>query len=196
MQSRVAAVMAHSMQPEHSAAVLNWYDKPVGRAILQAELAAARQQARMQPDDWARASAVMNLKLTASRRALLDQLAQATQAAEGMYQITLNTTLAIQRGMALAAPDEAGPGPREIREQFQTHRTAMLAALTEMARTSMALSYHDLPDRHLREYLGFCRSPAGSQYQGLAMLAIDQALSQAVEDLMRSLPGSADQQNI
>lgn len=189
-------VVSQGMQDRYTRPVLDWYATGTGRAIRQAEIAAAVEQATMKPEDQARLGDALMARTTPARRQLLDALIKTTRSTEAMLNLTQNSMLAMQRGLALAAPDRPWPGENAVRQEMQAQRPALLAAFNEMARASMAMTYHDLPDRALREYLAYCRSPHGRQFNDLGMQAMDQAVSGALEAMMQSLPGTADQQNI
>lgn len=189
-------VVSKHMQPRHTRPILDWYESNSGRTIRQSEIDATAEQAKMPPEDLIRLGGALWAQLPPARRRLLDELIKATQAEDAMLQITQNSMLAMQRGLALAAPDQPMPSESQVRKEIRAQQTAMRQAFNEMIRTSMAMTYHDLSDRALRDYLAFCKSPAGRHFNQVGIHALDQALSTALQDMMQSLPGTRDNQNI
>ena len=131
-----------------------------------------------------------------TRRQLLQGLIASMHVAEAMLQITENSMLAMQRGLALADPELPLPSAEQMRKGFLAQRPAMLKTFNEMAQSSMALTYQKVPDQVLKEYLTYCKSPAGRHFNDLGLQAFDQAFSASITSLMQSLAGTRDNQNI
>lgn len=196
LQATALRVMAQGIQPEHAATLLDWYGTDIGQAIRQAEVRATDEQSRLPLDQMQKLGNEVLRSMPEARRKLINDIVAATMAAEAMLQITEGSMLAMQRGLALAMPDRPTLNEQHIRQMFRSQRKTMLDSFTDIARASSALAYHDLPDVTLQAYAAFSDSPQGRHFFAVAMLAIEQALSAAMQDMMQGLPGTRDQQNL
>lgn len=195
MQATVVQAVARSMQERYTQPVLSWYETAGARAIRQAELLSTTEQSTLSPEDHDSLGRKVLARQTPERRKLLTELVEVTDAAEQMVQITESSLMAVQEGLALASPDQPMPNPQALRQQFKAGRPEMLKQFREMMLGSFAMTYAELPDQTLREYLVYCKSPAGSAFNALGMRAVEQALADSLRALMQSLPGTADRQN-
>lgn len=196
LQQRSTQVVADGMQPQHIARVLGWYASSAGQAVRTAEVASIAQQASVPPEVLTRMGNELWSQMPPTRRQLLQGLIASMQVAEAMLQITENSMLAMQRGLALADPELPLPSAEQMRKGFLAQRPAMLKTFNEMAQSSMALTYQKVPDRVLKDYLTYCKSPAGRHFNELGLQAFDQAFSASITSLMQSLAGTRDNQNI
>ncbi len=196
LQQRSTQVVADGMQPRHIARVLGWYASGAGQAVRTAEVATIAQQASVPPEVLTRLGNELWAQMPPARRQLLLDLIASMRVAEAMLQITENSMLAMQRGLALADPELPMPSAEQMRKGFQAQRPAMLKTFNEMAQSSMALTYQKVPDRVLKDYLTYCKSPAGRHFNDLGLQAFDQVFSASITSLMQSLAGTRDNQNI
>lgn len=196
LQQRSTQVVADGMQPQHIARVLGWYASSAGQAVRTAEVATIAQQASVPPEVLTRMGSELWSQMPPTRRQLLQGLIASMHVAEAMLQITENSMLAMQRGLALADPELPLPSAEQMRKGFLAQRPAMLKTFNEMAQSSMALTYQKVPDRVLKDYLTYCKSPAGRHFNDLGLQAFDQAFSASITSLMQSLAGTRDNQNI
>lgn len=196
LQATALRVMSQGIQPQHAGTILDWYRTSAGQAIRQAEVVAAEEQSRLPMDQVKQAGHQVLSRLPGPRRQLIDDIVTATRAAEAMLQITEGSLLAMQRGLALAVPDRPALSEQQIGRMLRSQRKAMLDSFTDFARASSALAYHGVSDNDLRAYVDFCNSPQGSHFFQVGVLAFEQAISAAMQDMMQGLPGTRDQQNL
>lgn len=195
LQQTVAGVVSDNMQPRHIPVVLNWYASKAGQVIRQAEVAATTEQAMMQPDVLMRDGQVLWTQMPHARRQLLADLIVSLRMTESMLQITENSMLAKQRGLALADPEFPLLNVDQMRKRFLAHRPTMLETFSEVAQSSVALTYHNVPDQVLRDYLDYSNNPAGRHFNDLSMQALEHAFSNSITSLMQSFLGTRDNQN-
>ena len=182
------------MQPEHLEALRVWFDSPLGNAVAHAEEESSSNAADS-------ASALKEgLRVLAStpreRRKLLEDLLAATHAAEGMVQLTISTTVAVQLGAASAVLGATVPLPERARAVLEAQRPQMLKEYTGLMLSSFARTYAALSSEQLGAYVAFVRSPAGAAFNDVSLEAMDAALSEAASEMGRSLPGTRDGSNI
>lgn len=196
LQATAVRVVSQDMQARHTEPVLDWYGTGAGQAIRQAEVRASDEQARLPMDKVLQAGQEVMQRMPDDRRQLITDITKASRAAESMLQITEGSLLALQRGLALAAPEQPTLSEQQVRRALRSQRQTMLAAFTEIARASTALTYHGVSDDDLRAYLAFCNSPHGRHFFEVSVKAFEQALSRATEDMAQALPSIRDQQNL
>lgn len=189
-----AGVVAAKVPPEHLLALRAWFDSAQGQAVAHAEEAPAGDA------QTSGAALKQGLSLLATmpseRRQLLEDLLAATHAAEGMVQITISTTVAVQQGAASAITGLSGPTPKQARAALEAQRPQMMKAFTAVMMATFARTYAELPSEQLRAYVAFVRSPAGASFNDVSLQALDAALSDAATEMGRYLPGTRDGSNI
>lgn len=186
-------VVAQGLADEHQAALQRWYDSPAGQAITVLEEKASQEQTDMA--EVARRGTAEMAGSPPRRRELLNELLRETRAAEVAVQMTFNVMLAAHRGVVAALPGGPAPSESELKASLEAQRVPLLQAYGQLMAASYALTYSSLPDAELERYLGFVKSPAGQHFFALSIRALDTAISEAIEDLSRSLPGTKDQAN-
>lgn len=196
LQQAATRVVADGAQPRHIPQVLAWYASSAGQAVRTAEVTTTAEHASVQPEVLMRLGTELWSQMPAARRQLLLDLIASMRVAEAMLQITENSMIAMQRGLALADPEIPLPSAEQMRKGFVAQRPALLKTFNDMAQSSMALTYQKVPDRVLRDYLIYCKSPAGRHFNDLGLKAFDQAFSDSIESLMQSLAGTRDNQNV
>ena len=189
-----ADVIAARTQPEHLRELRTWFDSPSGQAVARAE------ETPLPHEGDAEASMRAGLRLLVSmpgeRRRLLEDLLAATHAAEGMVQITISTTVAVQLGAASALQEGRAVSPAQVRAALESQRPEMLKSFTRMSLANFAQTYDPIPSEELRAYLDFIRSPAGAAFNEASLQALDTALTEAAMEMGRYLPGTRDRSNV
>lgn len=186
-------VVASGTQAEHLPALRGWFDSPVGQAVTRIEEAASAANA--DPLAAMEQGARLLKAMPGERRALLEQLLEATDAAEGMVRIAIGTALAAHRGVMSVTPDAPGPSPAQLRAALEAQRPQMLKAYGALMLASFAQVYEPLASGDLQQYVAFIRSPAGAQFNEVAMDAMEAALLDAASEMGRRLPGTRDSRN-
>ena len=189
-----AGVIASRVQAEHLDALRAWFDSPLGATVTRAEVTTFRgdRNADAARKEGFRLLAPMPLQ----RRQLLQDLLDATHAAESMVQVAISTALAVHLGAASAT--QAGPLPSEARARavLEAQRPQMLKSFTALTLASFARAYDGLPEDDLRAYIAFVRSPAGADFNDASLHALQAALTDAATQMGQRLPGTRDDSNI
>lgn len=190
LRSVSTGVIAAKMQAQHMDALLGWFDSPQGQAITRAEEAALEEHG--DPSAVLVEGATLLKSMPAERLALLEELIAATHAAEALVQITINTAVAVQVGVASALPGGPTPSAIEMRAKLEAQRPQMLQAFTGMVLASAAHAYASISSDQLQQYVVFIRSPAGTAFNEVSLEALEAALTDAAAEMGRRLPGTRD----
>jgi phytoene dehydrogenase-like protein len=180
--------LAVRLAPEHVRALDGWLDSDFGRRITAMEVAASKPD---RDSDRVIRSGVRRLaEASEARRRLIENLVEASRAAESITNMTINIAIAVQRGMSGVRPDLPAPPIATLRENFAAERPQMLQAYQGMSQALFAEMYAGLSDAEVTSYLDFLRGTAGKQFLEASMQAVEQALVQAAERLGARLPGT------
>lgn len=191
LRSVAGGVMARGLEQRHVNVLNRWYDSALGQRITKIEEAAAADTTP--PDATLREGQALLEAMPSTRRALLAGIVEATKSAELMVNITINTVLATQRGMASVLPQEQqGPSQQELRATLDAGRTQMLDNFGAFLVAAMARTYTELPTPELTEYLAFLRGDAGRHFSDITGQALDAAMTEASAELGRRLPATRD----
>lgn len=193
LRTAVMTSLRKGLDAKHLPALRRWYSSPTGKTVTALEEAASADQG--DPQALLAEGAKRLDEGPVARRELLNELVTVTHAAESMVQMTINVSLATQRGASSATPNLPLPNQAELRRQLEAQRTPMLQAYTGMALASSARTYATLPTATLAQYVTFLKSNAGRHFNDLGLKAIDAAMVDASVDFGRRLPASKDQSN-
>ncbi|MCW5636526.1 MAG: hypothetical protein KIT17_24550 [Rubrivivax sp.] len=188
LRPSVRRAMAARVPREHLGALDGWLGSELGRRITAIEVAASRPD--RDSDRVIRAGVQRLAEASEERRRLIDQLAEATRAAEATTDIIINVAVAVQRGMAGVRPEGPAPPVAVLREALAAQRAQMLQAREGMSRALFAEIYHPVPDADLASYLGFLRGEPGRRFLEATLLSMEQALVEAAERLGTRLPAT------
>jgi hypothetical protein len=184
-------VFVRELEPRHLAVLNRWYDSALGRRITQVEEAASADTT--EPAAVMKAGNELLEAMPSQRRALLRGILEATKGAELLTDITINTALATQRGLASVMPPPAGaPSPQELRQSIEAQRAQMEENYGTFLMAAMARVYAGTPTPELSQYLDFLRGDAGRHFNGVAGRALDAALTDASAELGRRLPATRE----
>lgn len=182
------AVIAKGTNPKHVPTLRTWYRSPTGIAITKQEEAASNDP--RDPSTIFQEGEALLAKLPESRRALLKKIVKITRSAEATTNVTINTAIAVQMGLASATPGALLPSPQDLRSVLEAQRPQMQEAFATMSLAVFAAMYAPLPDRALAKYVTFLSSAAGTHFTELGLRALDTALIDAAGELGRGIPAA------
>jgi hypothetical protein len=187
------AVLADGLKPQEASEVAEWYRSPLGNSIGRMEEASSADNGGSE----AKLREGMGLfsKASGERQALLKQLVQVTRSPEAGMQMVVDTTLAIQQGLAAAQPSLPGPSPAELRAALEKQRPQMLQGFAGMTAVLFARTYAKLSDDELQQYIAFLSGAAGARYTELGMEGLQRALRDGALEFGRGLPGAKARAN-
>lgn len=174
--------------------LLAWYGSATGVEVTRLEEAAAADTREL--TDVVRQGLALLESLPEERGTLIRELVDVTRAAEALTTMTINTTVAIQSGVAAASPDAAGPSADALRTLLETQRDRINRSFAGVALGTTTLTYAELSDAELQRYVEFLKTAAGRRFTDVSMRALDAALARAAGELGRAIPASRDGANI
>ncbi|MFT3719182.1 hypothetical protein [Pseudorhodoferax sp.] len=189
LRAACAATIAAGLDPRHLPALDAWYDSAAGRALRQAEEAAAADTT--EPAVAVEQGAALFQALPAPRRALLDELVRVTGLAEMGADLTIAAAVAMAQGMASLQDQAAAASPGEQWAALQAQRAQMVQSYRAVSLAMSARAYAAVPDGELSQYLRFLASDAGRHYNALGMQALVRAVADAARTFGRHLPGAS-----
>jgi hypothetical protein len=188
-----AGVVSQRLNKEHVAELQRWFESPLGRSITKLEEAASAEGG--DPQTVLQQGAVMLQKLPQTHRSLLEDLVTETKVAEAMFQITINTAVAVQQAAAGAAPHAPRMPEGDLRAALEAQRPQLLKAISTMALVGFARTYATLSPSQVQDYVNFTKSGAGSHFNAICIVALDAALTDAAAELGRNLPRTKEAAN-
>jgi hypothetical protein len=193
LRSVAASVIAQGLKPEDAAVVADWYRSTLGDAIARLEEASSASPEA--PEVRLHAGMDVFAKASPERQALLKRLVQVTHAAEGQTQLVIDSTVAIQQGLAAAQPSLPAPATSEVRAAFEKQRPKMQQGFAGLSAALFAGTYAKISNEELAEYIAFLSEGAGAHYAELDLQALSQAMRAAGLELGRAMPGTKARAN-
>lgn len=188
------AIFTRSADSRHLPVVQQWFDTATGREFTRLDELAIAQQT--DPADVARRGGAVLQSMPPAQVALLQQIIVATDSADMMAGIMVNTLVAVHRGVdSMVPPSQTRVTEEQLRAALELQRPQLVEAFTGLSMASLALAYASVPAADLQLYLDFLRSDAGRHFNGMVGQAMDAAMSEAALDFGRRLPGTRDQSN-
>lgn len=195
LRTEITNDLSKTLQPAHAATALKWYATKSGQMVRQVEVLATQELTQIPPEALMPLGTGLLEKAPPARRQLIEALERATDTTEQLVQVTLTMMKATDRGLKLSMPDQLWPDDQVMEQQREAQRPALVNFFRAYALASVALTYQRVPDRVLKEYLAFCRSPAGQHITEASLRALVKSLGNATENMMLSLPITKDGQN-
>ncbi len=194
LRASARAVIARDTRRADVPELLAWFGSPVGIAITRREEIASADD--RSPEELVAEGLELFGSLPEARQVTIRELVDVTRSAESLTSMTINTTLAIQAGVAGASPGaDSGPGAAELRRVLEGQREQMNRAFATVALAAAAITYGEVGDSDLTRYLGFLKSRAGAHFTDVGMRALDAALQRAAGELGRAIPAARDGAN-
>jgi hypothetical protein len=185
LRASALAVLSRSIRPEFVPVLVTWYESPVGRRFTALEEATAAPG--RDPQVVVQEGVALLKAASAERRAIFDRFMVVTKAAETIASLTINSAVAIQQGMAAAAPSGQRLSVQEVRAALEAQRPRLLQAYSGIVLASFASTYAGVDDAAMQEYVAFMQTPAGQHFTDLSMIAVERALLDAAAELGNTL---------
>ena len=163
--------------------VLGWLESPLGRRITALEVAVTTVEAAR---GGFRGGAALQPSMSQERRALLNRFSQAVRGLEFGVEHGMAYASTVLRTLTLLVDQKALSAER-ARRFLEGQRPQIKARAREMLANQFALTYQDLSDAQLAEYVEFAETPAAKRYQEAVGKAVGESLVQAGEELFRLL---------
>ena len=185
--------LARHADPAQVAAVRSWSSSAVGEGMTRLEEAASAS-----PTDQTevlREGAQLLENLPSVRRAQLNEMLEASRAAEFTVETLISIVMAIQQGVQAAQPGATLVPTATLRAAMEAQRAVMLQNYSVLFMASFARTYRAVPSADLSQYVAFLKSDAGRHFNGVALAALAAALTDASAAFGHGLPATKDAAN-
>jgi hypothetical protein len=152
------------------APALQFFQSPLGRKIVNAELTATR------PDQLAKnAKGLPQIQADATRQLLIGHLAQALPAKQAGAEVSLAIAGVAADSLSQMIPGLLGGGPAQ--GMLDGQRERLMAQIEADMNNTLLYVYRDLSDPELEEFSTFAESVDGKAYYQAALAAIRAGLA-------------------
>ncbi len=191
---RIKAGMERILLPEDRREIVGYLDSPLGRKIIAAENGAASKEAM---ENLYKHEAVLMGKLMQDtpRLALIQSLDKAARATDTATNTSIATALATEYGLISHSYLPQRPSFEQLKSVFEKNRLPIRIRMAQMVLTGMAMSYRNLSNGDLTDYLAFANSTLGKKYFLGVSSVVDHVLVDAASRFGKAL-GDADKGSI
>lgn len=177
MQVATRAVIARDLPREQLSPLLEWFDSPLGREIQQAQVASDSRTASKGFEVAIKDGSAAFAKAPPRRQALLQRVERAVDAGGAAARFVLGSGMAAAQAMATAGNDPQSV--EQARQELESARP-QLENQYRLINTVLSVSvYENLTDDELTRYVEFLESPAGRQFQAVAIRGVEEAFRDA-----------------
>lgn len=162
-----------------SASPLNFFESPLGRKVVAAEVLATRRDQLLQ-----HSNGLPRQTASEPRRALVKRLAQVLPAREAGAEVSLALAGVAADSLSQMLPGLPGLlGGGQTGQLLEGQRQRLVQQIGADLENTLLYVYRDLSDAELTQYVNFAESPAGRSYYQAALaalkagLAVDQAVA-------------------
>lgn len=178
IRGQVVDDLDQGLSDQQLESVLAWYETPLARKISAAEVAASKPAVWDQVEAEAEA---LQSKYEGSERS---DLFARFDAAAGATESAVDTTVAVQLGLAaaMAAVNGAsGPTVEQLKQTIETQRGALREMVAQQVYVGYLYTYQSLSTPELKDYIGFLESDAGSAFADVVSNSIQRSITEPVE---------------
>lgn len=179
IRAQVIEDMDQGLSDRQLSSVLAWYETPLAEKISRAEVATSS------PAAWAQVQAsapTLQDKYKGTERAkLFDRFDRASRATES----TVDTTVAVQLGLAsaLAAVKGDGPSFEQLQQKIESQRGVLRGMVAQQVYDGYLYTYQNLSTGELKEYIEFLESDAGSAFTRVVTNSLQRSITEPVESV-------------
>jgi hypothetical protein len=186
MIEKVRARLGALLTGRHLDNTLAWLESPVGHRITDLENASAEPAAASQIESYARE---LEKHAPSKRRVdLITQLMAATGSTEFSATMLESAFLATALGINAAQPAEQRSPVELVRQRIASVLPKMQKENERALAVSMHYTYRTLSDQELEAYLKFLKSASGTAYTKDALMAVREAMNEALARYMQEIP--------
>lgn len=154
------------------APALQFFQSPLGRKIVNAELTATRS------DQLAKnAQGLPKMQVSDSRQLIIGHLAQALPAKEAGAEVSLAIAGVAADSLSSMIPGLMGMGGGQAQGMLDGQRQRLMAQIAQDMNNTLLYVYRDLTDPELDEFASFAESPQGKAYYQAALASIRAGLA-------------------
>ena len=112
---------------------------------------------------------------TAERLRALRELDSAVKETENAVQMAIHTQIAVALAIIATFPKEQQTPLDDVSREMEKMRPALEAEVKSEVLVSLLYTYRSLTEAEIKSYTEFARSPAGSNFDVVAMAAFEKA---------------------
>ncbi|MBK8971807.1 MAG: DUF2059 domain-containing protein [Hahellaceae bacterium] len=155
-------LLARRFSPQEMQQIVDWYQSPVGRRVVEAELMSVSRseyhhlqetlttlQARYQGSD---------------RERLFPAFDRATYATDTMVDSTSAVQIAMAAALSTTVKGEGLPSFESMRATIESRRTALRGVVGQQVYLNYLFTYQDLSLADMENYIAFARSELGARF--------------------------------
>jgi hypothetical protein len=170
MDQRAEQTLRQTLQDP--APALQFFQSPLGRKIVNAELTATRS------DQLAKnAQGLPKMQVSDSRQLIIGHLAQALPAKEAGAEVSLAIAGVAADSLSSMIPGLMGMGGGQAQGMLDGQRQRLMAQIAQDMNNTLLYVYRDLTDPELDEFASFAESPQGKAYYQAALASIRAGLA-------------------
>jgi hypothetical protein len=165
MNALILDGFSKNMDPKHVDPLVLWFDSPLGKRLVKAEVAVQRKsdQAQFAAD----AQAAMQ-RAKPARIALIGKLVAAMESTELTDNIMFNSLLSMVQGFRSAQSFKEIPMPgsslADEQAKINEFRLKLRPQLASLVLTFSVVAYELFSDQEIQKYIAFANSPVGKGY--------------------------------
>jgi hypothetical protein len=154
------------------APALQFFQSPLGRKIVNAELTATRSDQLSK-----NAQGLPKMQVSDSRQLIIGHLAEALPAKEAGAEVSLAIAGVAADSLSSMIPGLMGMGGGQAQGMLDGQRQRLMAQIAQDMNNTLLYVYRDLTDPELDEFASFAESPQGKAYYQAALASIRAGLA-------------------
>src|SRR5690606_32297253 len=176
--ARLVRMLERGLEAAELARVRDFLNSPFGSRVTRLEQQAQAIGSEQQIAAIARGQ-VLYLQADAGRRALLEQLLELS-GAELAFAVLGESLRGLAVGMHLVAHGDLDVPWEEIDALVEARLVGMRQSLAEASRGALALTYAELSDDELADYVAFLAAPATRKFYAVASVTVSALIREAM----------------
>ncbi|SRR5690554_1952117 len=179
IERKLVASLDASLTDKQLEEVYAWYQTPVAQKISRAEVAASAPA--VWPEMRDRAGELNESYKGTAREQLFDRFDRASRATE----TTIDTTIAVQMGLAtaMAALNTDSVNGERLRQRLESQRAMLQGMVGQQVYDGYLYTYRNISVQELKLYLDFLESEAGKRFTEVATASIQASITDPIETI-------------
>ncbi|MBU0729560.1 MAG: hypothetical protein KKE17_04755 [Proteobacteria bacterium] len=164
---------------------LNWLNTPLGKKIVEIEMAASTPEAYKEQDILAEQQ--INSLGTKERLNLLLKLDEAAQSTDFAVDMQLNMQIAMVSALYSSMPDTPEVSIDQIAEEARASRFKLKAIMSQRVIAGSFYTYKTLTDLEIQQYINFLNQNSIQQFYTIVMTALNDAFVVSSKEMAEAI---------
>jgi uncharacterized membrane protein YccC len=174
LQGTILAELTEKLKAQDIKEVLKWLDSPFGKKCTGLEEESFTPQAQADMERYA--AGLQASPPTAERLKVLREFDSAVKATDGAVDAAIATQVALALAIIATFPPEQQMPLDAISREMEKNRPVLEAEVRSQVLISNLYTYRSLTEAEIKLYTEFAKSPAGSRYHSVSMVAFKKAI--------------------